>query len=106
MIGEEKAYQEAEDFYFLEKTGDSKASSLKVIDAEFNHLTNDAENHGREELKLTINDDMTFALKGRMEVFEGEFAQIGVQSELESGQRTFFFGPGDSLILKWDYLVE
>ena len=106
MMGDEKAYQEGEDLYFFEKSGDSKASSLEIIEAEFNHFTSDAENHGRENLKLTINDDMTFSLKGKMEVFEGEFAQIDVQSELESGQRTFFFGPGDSLILKWEHLVE
>ena len=106
MMGDENPVLEAEDRYFLEKSGDSKASSLKVIDAEFNHLTSDAGNHGRENLQLTINDDMTFTLKGQMEVFEGEFAQIGLQSELESGERTFFFGPGDSLILKWEHLVD
>jgi len=65
-----------------------------------------AENHGRENLNLTINDDMTFTLKGKIEVFEEEFAQIGLQSELASGQRTYFFGSGDSLILKWEHLVE
>ena len=106
MIGDEKAILEAKDRYFLEKPRDSKASFLKVIGSEFNHLTSDAENHGRENLDLVINDDMTFTLKGKIEVFEGEFAQIGLQSELESGQRTFFFGPGDSLILKWEHLLE
>ena len=106
MIGDEKAVLVAEDRYFLEKPRDSNVSSLNVLGSEFNHLTIDAENHGRENLKLTINDDMTFTLKGKMEVFEGEFAQIGVQSELESGQRTFFFGPGDSLIVKWEHFVE
>ena len=106
MIGDEKAVLEAEDFYFIEKSGDSEASSLKVIGSEFNHLTGAAENHGRENLNLTINDDMIFTLKGKIEVFEGEFAQIGLQSALGSGQRTFFFGPGDSLILKWEHMVE
>ena len=99
MIGDEKAVLEAEDRYYLEQVEGSKAPSLKIIDSEFNHLTGNAERHGRENLKLTINDDMTFTLKGRIEVFEEEFAQIGLQSELASGQRTFFFGPGDSLIL-------
>ena len=106
LIGDEKAVLEAEDFYFIEKSGDSEASSLKVIGSEFNHLTGAAENHGRENLNLTINDDMIFTLKGKIEVFEGEFAQIGLQSALGSGQRTFFFGPGDSLILKWEHMVE
>ena len=106
MIGDEKAVLEAADRYFLEKPRDSNVSSLKVIGTEFNHLTSDAKKYGRENLNLSINDNMTFTLKGKIEVFEGEFAQIGLQSELESGQRTFFFGPGDSLILKWEHFVE
>lgn len=106
LIGEERRNLEAQDRHYLEKVLDSNASLLKIVDSEFNHLEDEAENHGRENLELIINDDMTFTLEGRMEVFEGEFTQIGLQAELASGQRTYFFGPGDSLILKWDYVAE